>query len=385
MPLIITRGKPGRREVPESLAVPSPAPEPSVPQRSVNLPAPAPVASKTFLCILCKDVVPLTVGDEVQFKTHMIAEHRVFYEFDILLAINLISTEGKAKIVANIKQNQNKQNAEDFVKKETLKDKYGVTDKKHCQNCSCFKEYTCDKCSQTFTKFYLYKIHIKKKRSCVKPTEQNYECEKCGKLFSKLRTFQAHCARTKSCMVQKFQCEKCKKIFNNQLTYKSHTKRVISCIKTSKYCENCRRTFHTSTSMKQHIENKDKACIKRELCGSCGKLVKVTLYDSHVTKCELLIDCSKCGEKLPKNRLRAHTEQCSINSLKQTEQPKCNYCGRIFYNKKYLKRHIDRLNGSCAMKFSCENCGNVFIGSTNLKMHKQSSKKCKIIDIDNTS
>merc|ERR1719318_505642 len=63
--------------------------------------------AKTFFCVFCRDIVSLAVGNLVQFKTHMETGHQIFYEFDILLALNFIDRKEKEKIIDTVKSKVN--------------------------------------------------------------------------------------------------------------------------------------------------------------------------------------------------------------------------------------------------------------------------------------
>ena len=61
-----------------------------------------PGSAKTFFCVFCKDIAALVVGNLEVFRRHMISVHQVFYQFEILLAINFIDKEGKQKIIESV-------------------------------------------------------------------------------------------------------------------------------------------------------------------------------------------------------------------------------------------------------------------------------------------
>ena len=60
--------------------------------------------AKSFYCVFCREIASLRMGDFPQFQQHMEGVHKVYYEYDILLAVNFIERSEKDTIIERVKR-----------------------------------------------------------------------------------------------------------------------------------------------------------------------------------------------------------------------------------------------------------------------------------------
>jgi len=206
--------------------------------------------------------------------------------------------------------------------------------RKHMQKkFSC--ERRCEKCGKEFSMAGELRAHQKMKKECVK---QTYKCEDCPKEFLTLSLFKIHKSRRRTCKKQDLKCDNCLKWFSNSTSLKNHKNRenpcqkVVTCekcgklLKESKYekhlsanrcsapmsmsCKNCLKTFKTKPSARTHykrIESGEKVCIKRIRCDKCKRRMKEQDFDKHAQKNNcVLVDCERCGETFTASQLKKH-------------------------------------------------------------------------------
>merc|ERR1719320_44212 len=66
--------------------------------------APHQQVAKSFYCVFCREIASLRMGDFPQFQQHMEGVHKVYYEYDILLAVNFIERSEKDTIIERVKR-----------------------------------------------------------------------------------------------------------------------------------------------------------------------------------------------------------------------------------------------------------------------------------------
>jgi len=362
--------------------------------------------AKTFFCVFCRDIVSLAVGNLEQFKTHMESVHQVFYEFDILLALNFIDRKEKEKIIDTVKNKVNGKSepikeevvlaAESFLKEDTewgnldnvqvvildentsikdaikdislpaaekvevhdeppaplipqvfkteIKEEPVVSSLKQLKQ----KRYKCVKCDKIFENRYKLEMHMTKKFSCVKPV---LECDKCLKVFKDSSSFKVHMAKKFSCVKPVFKCDKCSKQFKDANSFKVHMSRIKSCVKPK--CEKCLKVFKGLKAYKVHMSRKN-SCIKPVFsCEKCSKMFdKSSSYQAHI----------------------ARTKSCVKPSLK------CEDCLKVFSSSSSFRNHQSNKETVCKKRLACEKCGKL-VRESKYKLHLNKKRGCVKISL----
>ena len=361
--------------------------------------APQQHENKTFFCVFCKDIVSLAVGKLTQFKSHMESVHKIFYEFDILLALNFIDRKEKEKIIEGVKHKMNgsalivKDNSTanpraeenllredgdwgnlDNVQVVILDENTSIKDAlKKASAPTELQQKTEEKTSKTIisevktcppskvkpiTKIKqepIIKSEPGEIRSDIKAETievspeipgKDYQCEKCNKIFPNKSNLKVHLNKKLSCLKPVLQCEKCLKILKDKQAFKIHMARTKSCVRP--HCEKCGKKFQGRKAYKVHVERK-RSCVKPNFqCEKCNKSFNIRKnYEIHM----------------------ARTKSCVKPNLK------CEDCLKVFSNSSSLKSHLSNKENVCKKRIPCEKCGKA-VRESKYKLHLNKKRGC---------
>ena len=208
----------------------------------------------------------------------------------------------------------------------------------------------CPHCDKMFAEPYFVKKHIEhyhKKRA-------SFNCDECSETFESKQAKEYHQSVHHSEKTLSQNCKVCEKSFPSKVSLVNHVKYVHS--NERKYsCKDCDAKFKQRKNLKAHKlhvhdinqykeDYHDREEPKKFLCELCNssyknktdlnfhQRVKHEKTDDQTFKCEL---CTKTY--MNKKSLNCHVR------LKHTENPKehkCPECGKVFNQKKVLRRHI---------------------------------------------
>ena len=394
---------------------------------------------RTFYCVFCRDVVALAVGDPAQFRSHMQTTHSVFFEFDILLAINFINRAGKDKIVRDVKRKEHDENQirsktaeitwpeayEDEEPKDPLMSSpdsnmeqldnvekfFEVNSLSICNENYDDKEkrrleiekmqYQCKKCKKKFLLRQMLENHLNQTYPCVKP-----KCAKCSKVLKNGKDLSLHMNRKPAC--DKHKCKNCNLLFKSLSALRKHRRTKI-CRGVKEYrCGKCQRTFKYDNLYQKHLASiTRRPCVTpgpahNNFCKDCKKqFCSLQAYNNHQSKkdriCVKVHACEFCGELFKETKLMKHIQVCApvecdkcgerikkenLKVHKKTacewlhQQPKCDDCKKIFCSEQIVRKHMEKFRGTCAQIFKCGDCGNSFTGPSTFKLHKRLSLAC---------
>ena len=155
-------------------------------------------------------------------------------------------------------------------------------------------------------------------------------------------------------------------------------------------CDRCGKKFEYQGAYVKH--RKLYKCYhdeKLSSCKYCGKdYQNKYILANHTRRVHTSKDCKDCGKQIISSNFGRH-----LLTHSQNKKHKCNFCGKDFFKKSELARHI--LISICNKKenpmfVTCETCGKEFTTKNNLKQHellhvRAKNPKCKpeLIELEN--
>ncbi|CAC5373227.1 unnamed protein product [Mytilus coruscus] len=178
---------------------------------------------------------------------------------------------------------------------DPIKKKYDTTTRFRCKECG--------KCIRGIIR---YRTHVYE-HTGIKP----FECEHCDKRFTTLKTKKIHMMRHTG--GQQFLCYLCGKGFSTSISLKSHINIHEKGGNIMVKCELCRRVFRTKNRYEKHMQCKHPYTPETFRCDECDKdfTTRRSLYRHNKSQHE---------------KIKTHI---------------CEICGKGFYRKEYLKRHLE--------------------------------------------
>jgi len=379
--------------------------------------------------------VSLAVGKIPQFKSHMENVHKIFYEFDILLALNFIDRKEKEKIIDGVRDKMNGRSEvivkddstanpraeENLLKDDTdwgnldnvqvviLDEKTSIKDalKKSStptESKSSFQEKTTKpidsseiKIDSTIPKDSKTSVQIKKEpnmKSELKSNEikseikeetvfiktekedKTYQCGKCNKIFLNKSNLKSHLNKKFSCLKPVLQCEKCLKIFKDKQAHKVHMARTKSCVRPVLHCEKCMKIFKDKQAYKIHMA-RTKSCVRPQ-CEKCGrKFQGRKAYNLHVERKRSCVKpnfvCEKCSKTFISKKVYEVHMARTKSCVKRNL--KCEDCLKVFSSGVSLNNHLANKLTVCKKRVSCEKCGKL-VRETKYKFHLNKKRGC---------
>lgn len=162
-------------------------------------------------------------------------------------------------------------------------------------------------------------------------------------------------------------CTKCDSMFGTERTLKIHMNQVHG-IKERYICPICSREFKISGNLKQHIETHSD--YKRYVCDWCGKgfHLPYNLKEHMNTHTGARpYKCETCGKTFGRNTLRqAHMR---IHTGEKPYQCSEENCDRAYAYQTDLKRHRRSVHGIITKTFPCPICSKIFYENKFLTKH----------------
>ncbi|KAB7503605.1 Zinc finger protein 26 [Armadillidium nasatum] len=291
----------------------------------------------------------------------------------------------------------------------------------------CHKRNTCSKCSSTFRRRQLLRIHMKLEHG-IKLVSKTYTCDHCNRVFMKRSSIYYHLQ--KHALPHQKVCTKCGKFLESEEAYQDHLNEHVKnsflrchlcsaiferyqqysdhmkghkkhiCV----YCEENQTSFSNKKQLFHHYKTEhpdlpQKVVLnkKKYSCDLCPKIFSrpSQLQDHKITHSNTNHwECRHCNKKYAqRNSLRKHI----MSAHTQTEEKNknvCQHCLVVFSSQTFLNRHIVKMHNiplSCThcdfktqqlksyrrhlnkhiakKKFLCDICGSMFQCSISLKDH----------------
>ena len=364
---------------------------------------------KIFYCVYCQDVASLRMGDFAQFHNHMETVHRVFYEFDILLAINFIERIDKEDIIEKVKINVGK------VKKKVLKDNRDlekvlpskettfstqqsiVVDKNLSNEANTSEKVLVSSLlssTELIKGFQETPVPGEDQIEQKITTDTNIEappinkqitenpdgvaCDMCGKWFSEYG-LKYHQRSSKECAKNITKCDDCSRTFLNQKSVRKHIKfyqvKGKSCRKQvlDLTCKNCTKFFASRLSLVNH-KFKPTPCEKIITC-KCGKLVKESMFKRHVLgkNCQQDVElkCKQClKEFISAQKARSHYKRTEVNPGICQKRVACQKCEKKMSEEDYSGHRCILVTAD----LKCKDCLYTFSSKLGMKLHLQNAE-----------
>ena len=202
--------------------------------------------------------------------------------------------------------------------------------------------FKCKVCNKGFFKMHSLRVH----ESSNHPAEDVYRCSVCEKVCGNARILAKH-SRVHS-GEKPFACSVCERRFADQSNMRRHEERHSSSMSSHKHqCCVCNRRFYYKASLVIH--NRRHTGEKPYICWICGNRfydnsgLKTHVGKTHVEKGEPVvgpIPCKYCDRMFHSNLSKACHEMW--HSRKKTYM--CSVCGRGYFNKGVLRRHMKYLH-----------------------------------------
>ena len=378
--------------------------------------------TKKFCCVFCKDGTFLVA---TMFKKHIETIHNMFYEYDILFAINFIgevekdsilkkvSTSNSAKPGSKYEEEMKSIESPTYVLKDH-DDSLNVVKRHSCNVCSkAFKHrrdlrhhvythtkekpHTCTYCDRSFAQTSHLKTHTKKHTG-----EKPYTCLECYETFSMLHSLKSHSYTHGGERPHK--CKQCDKIFAQYGNLKKHI--LIHTGKKSFNCHQCSKAFYNPYDVKKHMVVH--TGVKPYQCQNCSDSFsnKSNLKVHSQKHSGLIYACQQCDKTFTdKGIFKKHTDHhifkeyierskisvpvggdliSTVNSLSECKNGiwTCTACGKTATTRRNNKSHMTdhaetHIRG---LVYNCQACGKFSKTSAGLRYHH---KKCKKVSIQN--
>ncbi|GAB0099716.1 hypothetical protein DMENIID0001_156030 [Sergentomyia squamirostris] len=207
------------------------------------------------------------------------------------------------------------------------------------------RAFCCDICSKSFKTRDILHRHVKN----VHGTDGNFRCSDCPKKFKAKQYLMAHQAIHNDNLTLK--CSICKEIFSSRHRLQYH-RRLFHNEKTFD-CSICSMKFKMLSSFKGHMSiHSEERPFQCQLCQRKFKMQRY--YRGHMRMHEL------------KDQLSKYDESKSVTE--DGEKPyKCNVCNRAFEKSKTYEWHI--VTHLPEANFKCQHCPKAFKGDFQLSYH----------------
>ncbi|XP_004525056.1 zinc finger protein 70 [Ceratitis capitata] len=192
-------------------------------------------------------------------------------------------------------------------------------------------------------------------------------CTKCQ------RTFSRHCHLRRHMLThveeKAHACSFCPKRFARSDHLKKH---VLNLHHTKEFkCDQCNSAFARSVDLTKHIETRhgsDPQAHKVHTCEYCGKkFTSKTYLRKHILMhTDRVFACKFCDDTFKERKVLREHEKGHHSDRRNFL---CSVCGESFVRNDYLRVHMRRHNGE--KPYKCQYCGKGFPRATDVKIHER--------------
>uniref|UniRef100_A0AAG5DEF3 Transcription factor grauzone n=1 Tax=Anopheles atroparvus TaxID=41427 RepID=A0AAG5DEF3_ANOAO len=222
----------------------------------------------------------------------------------------------------------------------------------------------CKICQKRYKSSRYLALHMMKSHS--REEDRPFKCDKCHQSFHKEHLLKAHLANHLS-----EKCPICEKVVSSKYALKTHVTHMHGS-DGNQICDVCGKEFRTKQAMERHInEHLGVEVIQKVQCHVCQRWFHgkynlrkhirfMHIEDGQVFRCDICQHESPNSRALLDHKKRVHVE----------ERFECEFCGKRFKRKLYLREHIASHTGKPL--YSCEVCGATFNSNANCYNHRKS-------------
>ncbi|XP_052859861.1 transcription factor grauzone-like [Anopheles cruzii] len=222
----------------------------------------------------------------------------------------------------------------------------------------------CDICHKTYKSSRYLALHMMKSHS--REEDRPFKCTKCRQSFHKEHLLKAHQANHLS-----EKCPICDKIVSSKYALKTHVSHMHG-TDGNQICDVCGKEFRTKQAMERHInEHLGVEVVQKVQCHVCQRWFHgkynlrkhirfMHIEDGQVFRCDVCQHESPNSRALLDHKKRVHVE----------EKFACEFCGKRFKRKLYLREHIASHTGKPL--YSCDVCSATFNSNANCYNHRKS-------------
>ena len=232
-----------------------------------------------------------------------------------------------------------------------------------------YKKYRCEDCSfKSYTLRRWYK-HQKAAHALLwqENKEKSFHCGECGTDFIGINRFKKHSLCHEVCHL-------CSKVLYGKKHLKKHLEKHLEKHnepkrpKVSELCSICGKRFKSMSyhRKKEHGLENGMNCRFCNLAFDTGYLRQTHEFKVHNSKAEI---CTLCGKKIKKSYLDKH-----MSSHTEANRP-CELCGKVFKTLFHLERHhkvVHISDEEKPLKCSSPGCMRAFVNSQSLESHLNS-------------
>lgn len=221
-----------------------------------------------------------------------------------------------------------------------------------------FRIYECRNCGQKFVGDRQYRHHTQN-RHCIRVKEAVvpaavdgvtiYECYICHKsnIFS-LRSLKVHINRLHSIEPkpkQQYSCTICHRMFANIYIMRYHMAEIHT--KSNQFqCTTCNKQFNRMYHLKLHrLIHENKMPCKCQFCGKSFRTISGVNSHLRTHTGEKPHKCDICNEKAYSHNTDLKRHKRSVHGIIDKMFP-CDTCEKIFYEPKFLRRHIEKIHST---------------------------------------
>ncbi|CRK95899.1 CLUMA_CG009345, isoform A [Clunio marinus] len=216
------------------------------------------------------------------------------------------------------------------------------------------KHLTCSLCSRTFRTEEGLKNH--------KSRPHRLPCEVCGKMI--LNNELKRHLKIVHFKIKPYQCDNCGKKFSRKQPLIKHLNTHKVYRTKDFHCQICRTSFFDKHELRRHILNIHEKP-KHLACSSCRKTFRTEEgLKTHMSRpCRL--ECDICGKIISRKELKTHFDMVHFN----IKPYPCDVCGKKFYNKTLLAKHVNTHKDFRTKDFHCQICESSYFSKDTLQTH----------------